>query len=64
MAVTYLNRYKYFSSQGPPKYNQIGIFGMKLNILSGNPDMNRFKSDTQFRPGTDVMIFKYFRQKN
>jgi hypothetical protein len=30
--------YKNFPSQGPPKYTQIGIFGMKIYVRSGNPD--------------------------
>jgi hypothetical protein len=27
----------YFPFQGPPKYTQIGIFGMQIPIPSGNP---------------------------
>jgi hypothetical protein len=29
--------YQPFAIQGPPKFTQIGIFGLKIGISSGNP---------------------------
>jgi hypothetical protein len=29
--------YQHFPFQLPPKYGQVGIFGMKMHIPSGNP---------------------------
>jgi hypothetical protein len=38
MAWKYI--YQYIPFQGPQKYTQTGIFGMKIGLISGNPAMN------------------------
>jgi hypothetical protein len=41
MAIKYTKwqyKYQHFLFQGPPKYAQIAIFGVKICTASGNPD--------------------------
>jgi hypothetical protein len=53
--------YQHFPFQGPSKFTQIGIFGLKLHKPSGNPAEDASRNNAG--PGTDVMILKIFSLK-
>jgi hypothetical protein len=59
--------YQPFQFQGPPKFTQIVIFGLKIYIPSGNPALDRFPLRVyafNFFPRQFVLIDKKSSEHN